>query len=196
VPHRRQGDDRDNTVDLLASAKLGSREAQNRLMLRYRPVLERWASGRLPLRARAMHETGDIVQETLIKALSQLDRFEYRREGAFLAYLRTCLINRIRDLVDRVEAKAPKVPLPEMPDEAPSPLDGVIGRERLDEYEAGLDRLSQDQRTAVILRIEMDYTYPEIARAMGRSSPNAARMLVKRGILKLIEVMDHETHDG
>jgi RNA polymerase sigma factor (sigma-70 family) len=194
LPERRHMDDRDTTVTLIARARLGRREARNQLMTRYLPILERWASGRLPARARSMHETGDLVQETLIKALAKLDQFEYRREGAFLAYLRKCLVNRIRDLVDRAEARYPKVSVPEtLLADGPSPVDAAIGAERVRAYEAGLEELPHDQRVAVILRIEMGFNYTEIARSMGRPSSSAARMLVKRGILKLTEVIDHET---
>ncbi len=43
---------------------------------------------------------------------------------------------------------------------------------------------------AVIMRIEFGYSYPQIADAMGRTTPNAARMLVARALVQLGEDMD------
>ena len=64
-----------------------------------------------------------------------------------------------------------------------------LERERLDRYESGLTRLPADQREAVILRLEMDYSHAEIAAALGRPSADAARMLVARALVALAEAM-------
>ena len=65
-----------------------------------------------------------------------------------------------------------------------------MGRETLEAYEAGLMKLTDEQREAVVLRVEMGLTYQEIADAMESPSPNAARMLVARGLARLAELMD------
>jgi len=46
-------------------------------------------------------------------------------------------------------------------------------------------KLPEAAREAVILRVEMDYSYPEIAAATTCASANAARMLVARSLYKL-----------
>ena len=56
-------------------------------------------------------------------------------------------------------------------------------------YEAALQELTEDQREAVILRIEFGMSFPEVAEAMGKPSPNAARMLVVRALVHLAERM-------
>jgi RNA polymerase sigma-70 factor (ECF subfamily) len=40
------------------------------------------------------------------------------------------------------------------------------------------------------MRLEFGYSYPQVAEAMGRSHPNAARMLVARALVQLAEEMD------
>ena len=42
-----------------------------------------------------------------------------------------------------------------------------------------------------MLRVELDSTYEEIARATGKPTANAARMSVVRGLVKLAELL-HE----
>src|SRR5262245_56023339 len=91
----------ETTVSLLALVRQGDAQARERLFRRYLPVLTRWARGRLPLQARDLSETDDLVQVTLVRAMGRLDTFESRHEGAFLAYLRHALLNAVRDEIRR-----------------------------------------------------------------------------------------------
>jgi hypothetical protein len=47
----------------------GTAAARERLFARYLPVLKRWAHHRLPRAARALRDTDDLVQDTLLNAL-------------------------------------------------------------------------------------------------------------------------------
>ena len=85
------------TGELLQRAKGGDERALDSLLARYRPRLERWASGRLPGYARSLLDTADLVQETLIKAMEGLDHIEVRGPGIFQAYVRQAILNRIKD---------------------------------------------------------------------------------------------------
>lgn len=69
-------------------------------------------------------------------------------------------------------------------------IEEVLGRETVAHYEAGLMELTEDQRQAVVLRVEFGYSHQEIAEAVGSPSANAARMLVSRGLLRLAECMN------
>jgi RNA polymerase sigma-70 factor (ECF subfamily) len=178
------------TVDLLARARAGDRSALEALFARYGPELTRFARGRLPRWARDMAETVDLVQETLFQTFKQIGNFEWRGEGALRAYMRQALMNRIRDELRRAGRRPAAVPISEhSPDEAPSPLELAIGREGVEKYEAALGRLKDDDREAIIARVEMGLSYDEIAEATGRSTPNAARMAVVRALLRLSEEM-------
>ena len=87
------------TNELLQRAKSGDSAALDEILSRYLPRLQRWASGRLPLRARSLFDTADLVQETLMRAVTGLDRIEVRGPGGFQAYVRQAVLNRMRDQI-------------------------------------------------------------------------------------------------
>jgi RNA polymerase sigma-70 factor (ECF subfamily) len=76
-----------------------------------------------------------------------------------------------------------------------SPLEEAIGSERLRDYEAALAQLSDAQREAVILRLEMGMRYREIAEAVDAPTANAARALVGRGMVNLAGLMRNHHDD-
>ena len=183
----------ETTASLLELTRHGDMAARDRLAQRYLPILTRWARGRLPVWARDLGDTDDVVQVTLMKALDKVSGFEPRREGAFLAYLRMILKNQIRDHIRRVRRKPVMDELDEtVADDDPSPLAETIGREVLDRYEAALAQLPERHREAVVLRIELGFTYQQIADAVGCPSESAARMMVTRALAQLAEKMDEQ----
>jgi RNA polymerase sigma factor (sigma-70 family) len=181
----------ESTAVLLERARSGDHDARERLFARFLPILTRWAHRRLPIRARGLADTDDLVQITLIRALNRISAFEPRREGAFLAYLRTILLNAVREQMRRSLRLPPHEELEEdsgRPE--PSEFERWIGREKLELYERGLANLPEDQREAVLLRIEFGYTHRQIADALGKPSANAARMMVARALLVLARAID------
>lgn len=181
----------ESTAFLLEQVRAGDTRARDRLLARFLPLLRRWAHGRLPGYARSLADTDDLVQVSLLRALDHVDGFEVRREGAFLAYLRRILLNSIRDEIRRA-ARRPTEDLGDRDVASPGPslLEEQIGRETMERYEAALTRLTEGQQEAVIMRLEFGYSYVQIAEAMGRTTPNAARMLVARALVQLAEEMD------
>jgi RNA polymerase sigma-70 factor (ECF subfamily) len=126
----------------------------------------------------------------LLRALGSLDRFEMRTEGSFVAYLRRIMLNAVRDEIRRgSRERVDAAPAESMPSRDASALEREIGREMLEAYEEALAALPEHQREAVILRIEFGYTFPEIAAALEHPSPDAARMLVTRSLVKLAEAL-------
>lgn len=180
----------DPNAELLTLAKAGDAEARERLVRLYMEPLRRFAHGRLPLHARDLMDTDDLVQTAVVRALNHLEDFEPRRSGAFLAYLRQIVMNRVRDGIRRAAKNRSREALTEnLADPGRGPLADAIGRETLDRYEAALAHLTSAQCEAVVLRIELGMSYPEIAERMQCPSPNAARMLVSRGLVVLAERM-------
>lgn len=179
----------ESTVALLNRYRDGDADALNVLYARYLGPLRRWARGRLPQWARDVGDTEDLVQDTLIQALGRMATFESRGDGALGGYLRQAINNRI---IDRVRRRRPPA-APELPEEIvaldPSPLEQLIGKQALDRYEAALADLKPDEREAVIGRLEFGMPYAELAAALGKSSPDAARMAVTRALLKVVEQM-------
>lgn len=181
----------ETTVALLERIRGGDARAREDLYRRFAPALRAWARGRLPAAARDRLDTDDLVQISLARSLERLREFEPRRDGAFLAYLRRILINVIRDEVRRVSRLPGREDLTEaLPDGGPTPLDRALGRDLLDRYEEALEKLPEEDREAVILRVELGFSYPEVARAIGSPSPNAARMRIVRALMALAEVLD------
>lgn len=174
------------TADLLARVRRGEPGALQRLVETYRPVLLRWAHGRLPVRARGLLETQDVVQVCLVNVLRRVDTFDPSRPGAFLAYLRQSLLNQLRNEVRNAGRRPFGDEVTEgQADERPSPLEQAIGRETLRAYEQALEELPENQREAVVLRVEMGLPHAEIATLVGYPTANAARMAVSRGLARL-----------
>jgi RNA polymerase sigma-70 factor (ECF subfamily) len=178
----------DSTTTLLLRVKQGDAAARESLLARFLGPLRRWARGRMPRSASNLADTDDLVQITLLRALDHLEAFEPRREGAFLAYLRRILMNQIRDAARKTSRSPRREALDEdLPDSEPSPLEQTAGKETVARYELALSKLSEDEQQAVVLRLELGFSYPEIARATGASSPNAARMKVVRAVQRIAE---------
>lgn len=180
----------ESTMVLLDRIRVGDPVAREQLLARYLPILRAWAHGRLPANARGVADTDDVVQVTLLRALRRLDKFEYRHEGAFLSYLRQGALNTVRQEIRRARRRPTDELLEDdIADDSVSVVEQAIGQQALERYEAELIRLASDQREAVILRLEFGLGYGEIAEAMGRPTPNAARMLVVRALARLAEAL-------
>ena len=184
--------DMQSTVELLTTARAGDERAVDVLFERCVPQLRRWARGRLPSGARGLLETQDLVQDAVFKVLRRLDKFEAHHHGALLAYLRQAILNRIRDEARVIKRRPVPVELDEeQPAGGASPLELAIDRADLARYDAALARLRPADREAIVLRIELQSSYEEVARALGKPTANAARTFVVRALYKLYQEMSH-----
>lgn len=179
------------TSVLLERVRTGDDAALETLLGRYLQPLRRWASGRLPGWARDLRDTDDLVQDAVMATLRQLNGFESRKDGALHAYLRQAVNNRVRDEIRRVRRRPPgDAAVDALEDRSPSPLEALIGRDAVARYERALSRLPELEREAVIARVELRLSYAEIAAALDKPSPDAARMMVSRALLRLAKEMD------
>jgi RNA polymerase sigma-70 factor (ECF subfamily) len=182
--------DPESSFELLEQAKAGDADALDRLLSRYLPPLRRWASGRLPRWARDLSDTQDLVQDTVMHALRHLMTFRPQHDGALQAYLRQAVLNRIRDEFRRAYRRPAPAELSEsLVLSAPSPLERAIGAQALARYDAALTTLSEDDQAAIIARVELGHSYDEVAQALGKPSPDAARMTVQRALARLATEM-------
>jgi RNA polymerase sigma-70 factor (ECF subfamily) len=178
--------------ELLRRARAGDPQALNRLLERYLPALHRWAHGRLPGWARHSMDTGDVVQDTVLQTVRNLDSFEPQREKALLHYLRRSLLNRIRDRFRYARRHPTADGVDEnSPDDGPSPLELAIDEQDRRRYEAALDRLAPSDREAIVGRIELGYSYEQLALVLKKPTAGAARVAVRRALLRLGEQMRH-----
>jgi len=159
-------------------------------MARHLGPLRRFVSGRLPRWARDMADTDDLVQDTLLRTFRKIEGIEVRGVGALQAYLRQAVMNRLRDELRR-KGRAPVLVDGEGLDLQAdgSPLEDAIGSEAFERYQAALARLRPEEREAIIARVEMDYSYAELAEILGKPTPDAARKAAQRALLRLAEEM-------
>lgn len=180
----------ESSVQLLIRARAGDHRALDLLYQLYLPPLRQWARGRLPRWARGVADTDDLVQETLLHSLRGVDAFEPRYRGAFLAYLRQGVLNRMRDEIRRVRRRpAEDGTASRVPDPRPDPVDEAIGKECFNCYEAALKRMKPEEREAILARVELGLPYEHIARILGKPSSDAARVATSRALLRLAREM-------
>ena len=178
------------TEVLIRRVRAGENPARDALVRRFLPLLRQWAHGRLPRAARDLHETEDLVQLALMRALKQINSFESEGPGSFLAYLRQILLNQVRDEVRRLMRRPESSEIdPELADtELPSPVEQLVGHERLRAYEAALASLPKRHQGLIVMRLEVGMSYPEIAAEVA-SSPDAVRVMVARALVQLASAL-------
>lgn len=180
-----------STRELIDRARQGDQEAVGQLFARHLRPLQRWASGRLPQWARDFADTDDLVQDALLQTFKRIGDFEPRHVGALQAYLRQAVVNRLRDELRRKGRRPDETDLDEMTLTAAggSPLEAAIGREAVELYERALQQLKPEEREVIVARIEMDYTYEELAQVLGKPTADAARKAAQRALVRLAEAM-------
>lgn len=183
-------DDLVSTTELIELAQRGDASAFDRLFARLHPPLRRWTRGRLPVWARDLADTDDLVQEALVQTFKRVGQFDPRGAGALQAYVRQAILNRIRDELRRAGRRpaGEAIDVNEADDGA-SPLEQAIGREAVERYERSLAMLKPRDRDAVVGRIELGLDYRELADLLGTPTVQAARKAAERGLVRLAAEM-------
>jgi len=142
-------------------------------------------------RVQNREDAEDITQETYARLLRAAPRLE-TRDGALLGLLRTIALNLARDGWRRREVRGPAVPLEQAKHLPHSPGDDEVARsaQRLT-VRAALDRLPDEQRAVVQLRLLDGFSIRETAR-ITRKTEAAVRSLQYRGLQKLGDLLDDE----
>ena len=180
-----------STVELVTRAQQGDRAAVEELFSRHVTPLRRWAKGRLPRWARDLSDTDDLIQEALLQTFKRIDDFEVRGVGSLQAYLRQAVLNRLRDELRRRAREPDRVELDDgSAEKALAPFARAVDGETRERYEQALSRLEPEEQELMVARIEMGYTYEELAVSLGKPSADAARKAAKRALLRLVNEMD------
>ena len=177
---------------LLERALGGSRSAVNALFARHALWIRRRARGRLPRWVRGAVDTSELVQDVLHHTFARFTRLEPKHAGALRAYLRRAVENRIRDELRRAERRPEITALDESVRPAghvASQLEQLIDDETWARYLEGLRRLTARERWLIVGRAELGYTYEQLAFIGGQPSPDAARMALRRALIRLSDVM-------
>jgi RNA polymerase sigma-70 factor (ECF subfamily) len=183
----------DSTLVLIARARAGDAQALDHLLARHLAPLRRWTRGRLPRWARDLADTDDLVQDTLLNTFRNIDDFDVRGAGALQAYLRQAILNRVRDELRKHKRRPEAADLTGREiDRHSSPVEEAIGREAAERYERALGRLSVIDREAIVGRVEMGYSYDELAEVLDKPTADAARKTAQRALVRLAQEMDVE----
>ena len=179
-------DAHDSTLLILDRARQGDRAAALILLERAMPSVRRWARGRLPPAARADANTEDVVQDAVLRALPRISRFRHETVGGLQAYLRTIVMNRVRDLIRKSRRHGTSIAIDDhpLPDDDPSPLELAMRRQNVDRFLAALQRLKPQDRQLIIWRIELGWSVDDMALRLGKTTA-ATRMSIRRAIERL-----------
>lgn len=203
--------DPQRSLELLARAQGGDRQALEDLLARYQDRLRRIVRIQLGAKLRRHCDSMDIVQNTFKAALPKIGDLQPRSAASLLQWLAMIATNQLRDVHDHWTTKKRdaqrEVRLDVGGDEGSVVLDPVDSkaspaesasmreiRELLDEAVAALP---DDQRRAVILRDYCGEDWEPIARELGRDNAHAARQLHQRAWIRLRQALkpklEHES---
>ncbi len=139
-------------------------------------------------------EAEDLTQEVFIKVFQTLQSFD-SKQGSFSTWLHRVARNHLVDHYRRTKKDRITGSIEDDPailEERPSPGAGPIGhleaRERQEQLQRALDRLSPDLREAVVLRDLNDLDYLEISQVLGVPQ-GTVNSRINRGRLELGRVL-------
>ncbi len=182
---------RTSTFDLLEKAAVGDEEALSLAFERYRSRLAVLVHFKMSPRARQFSDVEDIVQETLLRAFRDLDRFTYRTPGSFLRWLSSIadhvIVDRVRYLA-RERRAGEEIPFrSESNPNGPDPVDSRTPSRLFAQQEAierllnRLEALPEDYRQAILLAKIEGLSTAEMAERLGKSH-EAVALLVYRAV--------------
>ena len=182
----------DSEQRLFERAREGSHSALGALFGRYTPWLRHWTRGRLPAWARDGIDTDDLVQDALHQALPRVPNLRSAHSAALRLYLRRMIENQISDQLRRATVRLNALTpseAPQLSDEAAPQFRQLVGNEIWERYLEGLKALTPRHRRLVVGRLEFGYSYRQLALIEKLSTPDAARMAVRRGLVNLSRIM-------
>ncbi|HFC30405.1 MAG TPA: sigma-70 family RNA polymerase sigma factor, partial [Oceanospirillales bacterium] len=152
--------DYSTTAFLLKQYQQGDKTSCEELFQLYHPALMRWAHGRIPNQAKSFMETQDIVQDTMISAFKRINHIQAKRPGAFFSYLRTVFINQIKQELRK--NKPFQLSITQFSNDEKMAYEKDINT--IVDYDNALDKIADDEKEAIILRLEFGFNYAEIAK--------------------------------
>jgi RNA polymerase sigma-70 factor (ECF subfamily) len=166
---------------LTRATQEGDREAFTALVKRYWKRLYRW----LYHLTRNQHAAEDLMQETFLKAFAGLQRF--RAGTNFAAWLFRIAHNNFANHYRHTQRGSRPLP-DDLPTRAQGPCEEAETRETMRSLAEAVARLPTDFRAALLLRVEEDLSFREIAEVMGLTE-ETARWRVFKARQKLLSVL-------
>jgi len=194
-----------SSADLFRRARAGDEQARVWLFQRCRGYLQMVARSQVETWIAAKVDASDLVQQTMLEAYRDFERFEGDSEKAWLGWLRRILKHNMVDFVRRYKTsqrrgKHREVPFADPADSqafgAPDPVaaDLTPSQEfvRLDDrlrVSEAIEQLSDDYREVIVLRNLQRLSFNEVAERMERSRP-AVQMLWMRALAQLQKILE------
>lgn len=138
--------------------------------------------------------TEDLTSETFMKVLRSLDRFEWKENGSFSAWIFRIAQNVVNDYY---RSKKEFVDIEKISDSSwlKNPEDELLDKVEKDIIKSALSKLTKDQQEVVILRYSANMKFHEIAKVKNKSDV-AVRALFFRAIHSLKEMLLKEVHES
>lgn len=191
----------------LERARQGNPAARDELFTACRSYLALLARGQMERRLQGKVDASDLVQQTLMDAHRDFDRFAGCSEGEWRAWLKQMLRHNAGDEFRRFggqrRAAHREVSFQqtasddsarnwELPDSLGTPSQFVAAREEQLLLAKAMEELSEDHREVIFLRNMQKLPFDEVAAQMGRSRP-AVQMLWMRALSRLKELLARES---
>ncbi len=186
-----------NSDDVL-KARMGDREALERLLIRHRRHLVQVARGQLGDGLRARMNLSDVIQSTFVDVVRSVRGFQGENEPTFVRWLETLLQRTIQDrgrffgALKRAEG-APLGSGSSEPDEAslgraaPSPGSVLAYREDVELVDRALVRLSEEFQRIIRLHVIEGCSHRQVAQEMGRSESGCRVLLTRARVALALE---------
>lgn len=179
------------TVQLVHAARNGDRTALDDLFARYSVRLLSCVRVKLGASLRRHLESGDILQQAMLKAFARFDQFDARDEGSFLAWLTTIVTTTIADAADRHGAKKrrPEGGLvaidadadgtgdlaPAIPAADPSPAQAMLASEERRLVDECVASLPGHYRDVLFLRHYCGFDWEQVRERLQKATTSAVR---------------------
>ena len=194
-----------NVSELIRRARRGDGECRDRLFGLCRGYLGFVARAQVESWVKAKVDASDVVQQTMLEAHRDFDRFQGLSEKEWLGWLRKILTHNVADFVRHYRGTAkrqarrevrfrdpaetgPVHGAPEPAAPGPTPSQEFLRMDDELRVAAALAELPPDYQEVIVLRNLERLSFNDVAQQMGRSRP-AVQMLWMRAINKLQQVM-------
>lgn len=188
---------RGNVENLVRRAAEGDEAAARELAHRYERQLRSTIHSGIGRDLRPRVGTSDVLQSTMLAALGQLDRFEYRSEPAFLSWLnaiaerKLLMAARFHSARKRdVRRERLRTVEPPQPANQPSPSQGAVQAEFTQLVQNAVLRLPSLERRVVQLHSFEGRSFARVAEELGLSGHARARYVFQRALKLLGRMLD------
>jgi RNA polymerase sigma-70 factor (ECF subfamily) len=179
----------DADAALMLRFRQGDRGAFEQLFRKYTPPLVNFLARMVPERARAE----ELAQEVFVRVYQARERYEPRARFStwLFGIAHNLAVNELARAYRKRERPLDEDRATRAADSGASPEEQLAAGRTLHALEAGLARLPERQRAALLLRTQEGMSYEEIAKVIGAST-SGVKSLLHRARERLLELLGGE----